>query len=208
MALQALQPRGGRLFRRSVDTALAPCNHSLTIVYVDVSMRSHRVKNKGGKLLTNQTTVIVDITICKTTLVRAAEHSKASVIYEFDDAVNIKVKRCNKPERQDRVLTCLKSLSSASFRFGENLDASSTLTALANEIAKLSPMRAPQYQGEVHAVEHLRNAVIDETWANDFLSAMSPQTISFSEFVTNLPIPTTTSFSLPSSVVRRAPRTS
>jgi Chromo (CHRromatin Organisation MOdifier) domain len=28
-----------------------------------------------GKLLTNQTTVIVDITICKTTLVRAAEHT-------------------------------------------------------------------------------------------------------------------------------------
>jgi hypothetical protein len=37
---------GGRLFRRGVDTALAPCNHSLTIVYVDVSMRSHRVKMK------------------------------------------------------------------------------------------------------------------------------------------------------------------
>jgi hypothetical protein len=35
-------------------------------------MRSHRVK-KRGKLLTNQTTVIVDITIRKTALVRAAE---------------------------------------------------------------------------------------------------------------------------------------
>jgi hypothetical protein len=32
------------------------------------------VQNKEGKLLTNQTTVIVDITIRKTTLVRAAEH--------------------------------------------------------------------------------------------------------------------------------------
>jgi hypothetical protein len=41
-------------------------------------MRSHRVKNKRGKLLTNQTTVIVDITICKTTLVRAAEHQSSS----------------------------------------------------------------------------------------------------------------------------------
>jgi hypothetical protein len=34
-------------------------------------------KNKRGKLLTNQTTVIVDITIRKTTLVRAAEHQAA-----------------------------------------------------------------------------------------------------------------------------------
>jgi hypothetical protein len=32
------------------------------------------VLNKEGKLLTNQTTVIVDTTIRKTTLVRAAEH--------------------------------------------------------------------------------------------------------------------------------------
>jgi hypothetical protein len=31
-------------FRLGVDTALALCNHSLTFVYVDVSMRSHRVK--------------------------------------------------------------------------------------------------------------------------------------------------------------------
>jgi hypothetical protein len=68
---------GGRLFRLGVDTALAPCNHSLTIIYVDVSMRSHRVK-KQGKLLTNQTTVIVDITIRKTKLVRAAEHRRAA----------------------------------------------------------------------------------------------------------------------------------
>jgi hypothetical protein len=37
---------GGRLFRRGVDTALAPCNHFLTTVYVDVSMRKHRVKRK------------------------------------------------------------------------------------------------------------------------------------------------------------------
>jgi hypothetical protein len=64
---------GGRPFRLGVDTALALCIHSLTFVYVDVSMRSHRVKTKGGKLLTNQTTVIVDKTI-KATLVRAAEH--------------------------------------------------------------------------------------------------------------------------------------
>jgi hypothetical protein len=40
-------------------------------------MRRHRVKNKEGKLLTNQTTVIVDITIRKTALVRAAEHKMA-----------------------------------------------------------------------------------------------------------------------------------
>jgi hypothetical protein len=38
--------QGGRLFRLGVNTALAPCNHSLTFVYVDVSMRSHRVKIK------------------------------------------------------------------------------------------------------------------------------------------------------------------
>jgi hypothetical protein len=34
----------GRLFRLGVDTALALCNHSLTFVYVDVSMRRYRVK--------------------------------------------------------------------------------------------------------------------------------------------------------------------
>jgi hypothetical protein len=62
----------GLLFRLGVDTALALCNHSLTLVYVDVSMRRHRVKNKEGKLLKNQTTVIVDITIT-TKLVRATE---------------------------------------------------------------------------------------------------------------------------------------
>jgi hypothetical protein len=47
-------------------------------------MRSHRVKIKRqrDKLLTYQITVIVDITICKTTLVREAEHklAKAYVI--------------------------------------------------------------------------------------------------------------------------------
>jgi hypothetical protein len=47
-------------------------------------------------------------------------------------------------------------------------------------------MGPPQYQGEVHAVEHLRNAVLGETWANDLLRAMNPQTISFSDFGTNL----------------------
>jgi hypothetical protein len=62
----------GRPFGLGVATALAPCNHSSTLLYVDVSMRRHRVK-KEGKLLTNQTTVIVDITIRRTTLVRAAE---------------------------------------------------------------------------------------------------------------------------------------
>jgi hypothetical protein len=35
---------GGRLFRLGVDTALELRNHSLTIVYVDVSMRRHREK--------------------------------------------------------------------------------------------------------------------------------------------------------------------
>jgi hypothetical protein len=43
-----------------------------------------------------------------------------------------------------------------------------------------------QCQGEVHAVEHLRNAVLGETWVNDVLRAMNPQAISFSEFGTNL----------------------
>jgi hypothetical protein len=35
---------GGRPFRLGVETALPLCNHSLTFEYVDVSMRSHRVK--------------------------------------------------------------------------------------------------------------------------------------------------------------------
>jgi hypothetical protein len=35
---------GDRLFRLGVDTALALCNHSLTFVYIDISMRRHRVK--------------------------------------------------------------------------------------------------------------------------------------------------------------------
>jgi hypothetical protein len=100
--------------------------------------------------------------------------------------VNIMVKRYNTPERQARVHTYLKSLRFTLFRFDEKLDASSTLTALTSEILNLSPMGPPQYQGEVHAVEHLRNLVLGETWANDVLRAMNPQTISFSEFGTNL----------------------
>jgi hypothetical protein len=47
-------------------------------------------------------------------------------------------------------------------------------------------MGPPQYQDETHAVGHLRNAVLSETWAKDVLRAMNPQTISFSEFGTNL----------------------
>jgi hypothetical protein len=47
-------------------------------------------------------------------------------------------------------------------------------------------MGPPQYQGEVNAAEHLRNAVLGETWANDDLRAMNPQTILFLEFGTNL----------------------
>jgi hypothetical protein len=94
------------------------------------------------------------------------------------------VKRYNTPERQTRVHTYLKSLRFTSFRFDEKLDASSTLTALTSVISKLSPMGPPQYQGEVHAVEDLRNAVLGETCANDVLRAMNPQTISFSEFGT------------------------
>jgi hypothetical protein len=70
----------------------------------------------------------------------------------FYDAVNIMLKRYNTPERQARVHTYLKSLRFTSFRFGENLDVSYTLTALTSEISKLSPMGPPQYQGEVHAV--------------------------------------------------------
>jgi hypothetical protein len=96
------------------------------------------------------------------------------------------VKRYNTPERQVRVHTYLKSLRFTSFRFDEKLDASSTLTALTSEISKKKPMGPPQYQGEVHAVEHLRNAVLGDSWANDVLRAMNPQTISFSEFGTNL----------------------
>jgi hypothetical protein len=37
-----------------------------------------------------------------------------------------------------------------------------------------------------HAVEHLRNSILGETWANDVPRAMNPQTISFSEVGTNL----------------------
>jgi hypothetical protein len=112
--------------------------------------------------------------------------NKANDVFSFDDAVNIMVKRYNTPERQARVHTYLTSLRFTSFRFDEKLDASSTLTALTSEISKLSPMGPPQYQGEVHAVEHLRNAVPGETWANDVRRAMNPQTISFSDFGTNL----------------------
>jgi hypothetical protein len=36
----------GRLFRLGLDIALALCNHSLTLIYVEVSMRKHRVKMK------------------------------------------------------------------------------------------------------------------------------------------------------------------
>jgi hypothetical protein len=42
-ALQALS-HGGRLFRLGVDTVLAPCNRSLSWIYIDVSMRRHRLK--------------------------------------------------------------------------------------------------------------------------------------------------------------------
>jgi hypothetical protein len=42
-ALQALS-HGGRQFRLGVVTALALCNHSLTLKYVDGSMLRHRVK--------------------------------------------------------------------------------------------------------------------------------------------------------------------
>jgi hypothetical protein len=106
--------------------------------------------------------------------------NKANDVFSYDDAVNIMDKRHNAPERQTRVHTYLKSLRFTSFRFDEKLDASSTLTALTSDISKLSPMGPPQYQGEVHAVEHLRNAVLCVAWANDVLSAMNPQTISFS----------------------------
>jgi hypothetical protein len=96
------------------------------------------------------------------------------------------VKLCNDSERQACVNTYLKSLRSRSLRFDEKFDASSTLTALTSEISKLSPMGPFQYQGEVYAVENLRNAMLGETWANDVLRVMKPQMISFSEFRTNL----------------------
>jgi hypothetical protein len=51
---------------------IIPQHSYMLMSRVDVSMRTNRV-NKEGKLLTNQMTVIVDITIT-TTLVRAAEH--------------------------------------------------------------------------------------------------------------------------------------
>jgi hypothetical protein len=112
--------------------------------------------------------------------------SKANDVFSFDDAVSIMVQRYNTPERQARVHNYLKRLRFTSFRFDEKFDASSSLTALTSEISKLSPMGSPQYQGEVHAVVHLRNAVLGETWANDVLRAMNPQTISFSELGTNV----------------------
>jgi hypothetical protein len=96
------------------------------------------------------------------------------------------VKHYNTPERQARVHTYQKSLRFTSFRYDEKLDASSTLTALTSKISKLSRMGPPHYQGEVHAVENLHNLVLCETWANDVLRAMNPQTISLSEFGTNL----------------------
>jgi hypothetical protein len=68
---------GVRLFRLSVDTSLALCNHSLTFVNVDVSKRRHRVKERG-QATHYQTTVIVDITT-QTALVRAAEQRKREV---------------------------------------------------------------------------------------------------------------------------------
>jgi hypothetical protein len=49
-------------------------------------MRSHRVKIKR---LTNQTTVIVDITIRKTALVRAAEHVSASRIGSLSGSLSL-----------------------------------------------------------------------------------------------------------------------
>jgi hypothetical protein len=65
---------------------------------------------------------------------------KAKDVFTFDDAVNIMVKRYNTPERQARVHIYLKCLRFTSFRLDENLDASSTLTALTSGISKLSPM--------------------------------------------------------------------
>jgi hypothetical protein len=112
--------------------------------------------------------------------------NKANDVFSFDDAMNIMIKRYNTPERQARVHTYLKSLRFTSFGFDEKLNAFSTLTALISEISKLSPMGPPQYQGEVHAVENRRNAVLGETWANDVLRVKNPQTISFSDFGTNL----------------------
>jgi hypothetical protein len=70
MALQAFSI-GGRLFRLCVDSAWALCNHSLRIVYGDVSLRRRLVKKETGYSLT---TIIVDITITAT-LVRATEHA-------------------------------------------------------------------------------------------------------------------------------------
>jgi hypothetical protein len=109
---------------------------------------------------------------------KAVGTSAPPAIALTDDAVNIMVKRYNTPELQARVHTYLKSLKITSFRFDEKLDAYSTLMALTSEI-KLSPMEPRQYQREIHAVEHLRNAVLGETWSNDVLRAMNPQTVSF-----------------------------
>jgi hypothetical protein len=113
-------------------------------------------------------------------------HNKAKDVLSFDDAVNIMVKRYNTPQPQARVHIYLKCFRFTSFCFDEKPDASSTLTALTREISKLSPMGPPHFHGDVHAVEHLRNAALGETWANDVLRAINPQTISFSEFGTNL----------------------
>jgi hypothetical protein len=84
---------------------------------------------------------------------------KAKDVVTSIDAVNVIVKRYDTPERQDRVHSSLKSLRFTSLRFGEKLDASSSLADLTSEITNLSPMEPPKYQGEVYAVEHLRSAV-------------------------------------------------
>jgi hypothetical protein len=102
----------------------------------------------------------------------------AKDVFTVDDAVNIIVKRYNTPERQARVHTNLESLRFTSFIFGEKFDAFSTLTALASELTELLPLGPPQYQVGFQAVEHLRNVVLCDTWANDVLCTMNAQTIS------------------------------
>jgi precorrin isomerase len=52
----------GRLFRLGVVTTLALGNHSLTLIYVDVSMIRHRVLYMRQATQNSQTIVIVDIT--------------------------------------------------------------------------------------------------------------------------------------------------
>jgi hypothetical protein len=64
-------------------------------------MRSHRVKNERGKLLTNQTTVIVDITIRKDYI---GPGGRTSVTHLKDGFWNVRL------AEESRYLTAVKKM--------------------------------------------------------------------------------------------------